>query len=269
MKKIIFFTVALSIITWQISTLHAMENENRPTALAIKKRQTISNLDAGVFSIDDVDLKFHVSHYNALPSVEQADEKLQSKSAFQDFLLKTKRIIVSHGLENIIGLRLIHRHFNLNQEQVMVENFEMHKGIPSLITTAHHIADAHKKGAVPSSWILSGSHPVVFEFSTDQAVRSGIEKMLAAPKFLPEIMGALLEDGFQDLLAVSISTRDSLVVEGEKVYLERNFGGPAASVVQASLPTSDTGALVTGWGFNGGENAYCVRSLCDGDYHHR
>lgn len=131
----------------------------------------------GSFSIDEIDPDAHRMHYNSLPSVEVADKELNSRTNFQDFLKKAGDVIVSHGLEDSVGLRLIHRHFGLTHEQVMVEAYEKYQETPSLITTAYSLSNAREIEATPSSWIFVESKPTVFEFTTDPAARVVLKKI--------------------------------------------------------------------------------------------
>ncbi len=214
----------------------------------------------GMFTIDDVDPETHRMHYNSLSAVEVADKELNSRSNFQDFLSRAELLVVSHGLEDVIGLRLIHRHFDLDSGRIMVENFGMYKEIPSLITSAHLLSVAREKGSVPASWMFIGEQQMMpFEFSTDTATRSGIKRLVSAPSFLTEMRSLLKENHLQDLIAVAIMKKESLVGTDGDFYLEKNFCTPDESVVQLEHGDNSTteNNILTGWTFAGPKTVGC------------
>lgn len=217
----------------------------------------------GIFSIEDLDATSHRSHYNTLPKVEDADANLKACLDFQDFLSKAEQVIISHGFEDIVGLRLIHHHFDLGAEQVMVENFELYDGIPSLITSAQPITVACEKGAAPSSWIFDGSQRVVFEFSADPAVKAGLRRIQEAPDFLMQIKKTIEDYNLQNLLAIALLRKDTLVPDNSEVYLEKNYVEDGKSIVQLS-PLEDASLHIrTSWGFSGPKQNRC---FCSGHW---
>lgn len=191
---------------------------------------------ASVYSIDEIEPDFHASHYNSLPPIEKADEDIKSKTFFQAFLNRAGEIIRSHKLEDYVGVRLIHRHFSLNAGQVMVEKFEQIDSVPSLVTSAEDISLAREKGAVPSGWIFSKSNPVVFEFSTDLAVKDGLALIQNSLNFLREMREVIEEFKLEELMAVGVLKKQSVVAEGDQIYWERNYYNSNLSIVQLSDP---------------------------------
>ena len=219
----------------------------------------------GVLSIDDVDPISHVVRYNSLPSVEDADRELSSHSSFQEVVSRARQIVCSSGLEDFVGFRLIHRHFRLDHEQVMVENFGLDDEIPSLITSALNISVAREKEVVPSGWIFSGSQVDAFEFSTDPAVKSGATRIQENPHVFSALKDLIMEYKLETLLAVGIIKRDSLPRESGTSYIEESKSG--MSVVQVR-DARQTGELIrTVWTLvgsgdvdRGGCEVFCRRN---------
>ena len=221
----------------------------------------------GLWSIDDIDPISHVVRYNSLPSVENADRDLRSHSSFQEVLSRAKQIVCSSGLEDFVGFRLIHRHFRLDREQVMVENFGFDDEIPSLITSALNISVAREKEAMPSGWIFSGSQVAAFEFSTDPAVKSGATMLQKNPHVFSALKDLIVEYKLETLLAVGIIKRDSLLLNDETSYVEESKSG--MSVVQARAEPPYNEIIQTSWAFADpkpmdGCIPYmkCVKSVC-------
>src|SRR3990167_11429112 len=118
---------------------------------------SLSTALCGHFDLDDIDIATHKTHYNALPSVEENDALLKASPPFDSFLKEAEEIVTRYELESAVGLRLIHRHFALGENQVMTEGYETINEVPSLVTYAHKFEEAKEKGAVPASWIFSDS----------------------------------------------------------------------------------------------------------------
>ncbi len=57
------------------------------------------------------ELSFSQSRYNALPSVELAAELLAGHQSFDDFLSAFANLAYAHGVEELVGAFLLHRHF--------------------------------------------------------------------------------------------------------------------------------------------------------------
>src|SRR5260221_13865802 len=107
------------------------------------------------FELQDIDSIKHKQHYNNLSSVEESDAQLRESIQFTALLKDTEEIVTRYELEPFIGLRLIHRHFLLDDSQVMAEDYELVSQVPSLVTSALNIEEAIEVGATPSSWIFS------------------------------------------------------------------------------------------------------------------
>ena len=132
-----------------------------------------TTISAGAyFNLEDFNSQEHVGQYNSLPAVESNNELLSEHPQFQPFLKEAGEIVTSHGLEADIGLRLIHRHYPLGENQVMAEKYEIVDGVPSLVTSPHDLTEARELETKPASWIFSKNAPhsaSLFETSSDPA----------------------------------------------------------------------------------------------------
>jgi len=218
------------------------------------------SLSADSFSIKDIDVEDYVKSYNGLCSVEKADSELKSNTLFREFLTKAKDIIVKHDLQEYVGLRLIHRHFDVQPQQVMIENFELREGVPSLITSSQSISSAYEPGVFPASWILSEDGLSIFEFSRDSAVFQGVNIMKDNELFIDEMRNLMIQNGVSNLLSISILKRNSIdlslaSLDSGKIYVERNFGDLQKSIVQ--LENNVVGGIHTSWSFHNQEGMNC------------
>ncbi len=240
---------------------------------------TVPCFAGDLFQVERFDHKSHAIHYNRLPTVEDADRELKAKQSFNEFLEEARKIVVASGLSEYIGLRLIHNHFDLSEGEVMVEYFGVHNGTPSLITSAFNATVAQEKEAFPSGLIFTDSKVMVFELSTDPAVKVGFLKMQQNPEFVEQLRRLVENYGLQKLIAIGVIKRDGLLFDAGKRYVEKSFisFGRGESVVQVTTPDDPESLIPTSWYF--GEDplrqgchpmnclSYCLRDYSRGGVH--
>ncbi|MBA3814695.1 MAG: hypothetical protein H0X26_09510 [Alphaproteobacteria bacterium] len=222
---------------------------------------SMSTALCGHFELDSIDKETHKIRYNSLPAVEESDALLKGSSQFNSFLNEAEEIVTRYELEPAVGLRLIHRHFTLDEGQLMAEEYDSIDNVPSLVTYAHKFEEAEAKGAIPASWMFSGSSQdeiLLFEASNDPAVKTGSLKLQNSPEFFDEMGKILTENNLHHLLSVALLKRDSLVAEESHIYMEVNSRHEQKSVVQIWDGTSDSSNTIsTSWAFKGPRQQKC------------
>lgn len=95
-------------------------------------------------------------HYNRLPGVLEANNAL-NRAGRNTLMQELATVILEHGLEETIGLRLIHAHNGLDDDELMVEREEIDTdGRPCLVTAPIRYRDMD--GTMqPNSWDLGES----------------------------------------------------------------------------------------------------------------
>lgn len=192
-------------------------------------------LYADDFDLTDVNLSEHRKRYNKLPSAKKADALLQASPQFDEFLNKAQTIAKQYEVEASMGLRLIHSHFTLDENQVMAENYELQNEVPSLVTQPYTLEEAQIKGALPASWIFTdnpGEGGVLFEASSDPAIKSTSLKLQQNSGFFQEIGNALREYKLNHLLSIAILEREKLAAKTNELYMENSYNTTKKSVVQ-------------------------------------
>ncbi len=200
----------------------------------------------------------YARHYNALPSLAEANLALSSSPYFEELIETVKEILVSCKLEACIGLRLIHKHFSVEKDQVAVEEFQNVEGVPSLVTSPHPWKKAIKKGALPSSWIVSDEGDVnVFEASLDPAVKTATKLIEKNSQFFDKIKQALQKHNLHRVLSIAILERDSLVANKDQFYIEVKESEDHRNILQLQDRQSQeaTTAVSTAWSFKTGKRA--------------
>lgn len=222
---------------------------------------SFSNLPAYAhFSLDEVDKETYTQRYNMLPSVEDSNDSLKLSPHFLGFLGKAEEVVTRYEFEPYVGLRLIHNHFPVDQNQLMVEEYQLIEGTPSLVTYAHDFDLASDKGAVPASWIFSTDEfePMVFETSTDFAVKTGVRHLQENYEFMEEMGPLLKKSSLSHILSVALLRRDSLNVGDQQIYMEINDGDSRKSVVQLWSVNDTNNAIRTTWSFKGPKQQDCL-----------
>lgn len=211
---------------------------------------------SAVYTLDDIDSESYQTHYNELPTVEDSDHQLQQRSVqFSQLVVDAERIVTKYEMEGNVGLRLIHSHFPVENGQLMVEELQSIKGIPSLVTYAQDFETAKEKQAFPASWIFSENHeksPIVFETTTDPAVQAGIKLLKEKPEFMDEMGNLLRNTRFSSLLSIALLRKESLVAHEGEMYLEINETNPQKSIVQIwKNDQKPRETIQTSWVFKG------------------
>jgi len=211
------------------------------------------------YNLDDINIEQHQSHYNKLPSVEDNDRLLKERSSqFFHVLQEAEKIVLKYELEEHVGFRLVHSHFPLGKNQVMVEQPEEFQGVSSLLTYAQDIDVAKENKAVPASWIFSADHNEVFETSTDPSVHAGLKLLQEKPKFVEEMKDLLTKTQFNSLLSLALLKRESLIPKEDEIFMEVNSGELRKSIVQPwNTETNPVDSIRTSWSFKGPRQQNC------------
>ncbi|MBX9786737.1 MAG: hypothetical protein K2Y08_05305 [Alphaproteobacteria bacterium] len=223
----------------------------------------INNSSQAIFTLEDFDSVNHVRHYNSLPEVEDADANVRQIPSVPLFLQRAESLVAQYKLEPYVGLRLIHKHFPLSDGQLMIEEYHVVDGIPSLVTSPHALEETIM-AAIPSSWIFSNNlkqDPYIFEASTDPAVKEAITKLKENPEFFDEMRKLLTEYELLSFFSVAILQRTSLIVHEGQSYLEESYTDPNESIIQVCDDSKiSPNAITTTWSFKGPREMKCTPS---------
>lgn len=186
--------------------------------------------------------------YNTLPEVEIANEKLQKSRSFEQFLVEARELAQEHNLEESMGIRLIHRHTDITDNEIMVEKHENFKGQDALVTRpASKISETE---AAPASWIFDGEQYHVFEYSYDAHVPKVVEAVKNSPDFLNKFASLLKKYSYQNLIALAITDREWFQnYVGKNSFLEQSYNEPTFASVVTADELEDANSITTAWSF--------------------
>jgi len=223
--------------------------------------------------------KFNPAKYNTLPEVDVASSILQQYPNFTELLEKIFSLTKEHSLE--LGVRLVHRHMQVDEEKVMIERFQFHQNVPAFITSAHFPTDQ----AYPASWLLEDNNKLsVFEYSTDILVKRTLEKLIKDSNVFVKICELIKEYHLENLLAPCITTRDSLNLFEKDGFTEITDFESNASIVknskyQVGCVHQEASTITTLWAYQVNDNCFrgdypkdgglsCVIHQCRAHCHH-
>ncbi len=147
------------------------------------------------------------STYNQLPDVLDADKKLTALDRMKvlDTLCKT---ILKYDLEEVVGIRLLHNHNTIDQNEVMLEQEEINEsGEYCLSTIATQKMNA-SLSARANSWKLGRGSCTPLEFSLDETVIERSGTAISNNEFLNEFYENLIELDAADILGPCIIHRN-------------------------------------------------------------
>jgi hypothetical protein len=180
--------------------------------------------------IAETERSFRPSVYNHVPLVERADARRKSSGAFQKLVDDAARILLRYALEDACGLFLIHRHFAVREQEVMLECFDRRRR--ALITKSRHRSSISPPLGVPSRWVLQRSVFVPLEFSSDPGAERALAAISASAGFVRDMATAILRHGLSDTIGIASLLRDELLADPHQAYVERNYADARESVVR-------------------------------------
>jgi hypothetical protein len=132
----------------------------------------------------------------------------------------SSELFVKHGVQNTLGMILLHRHFDLEDHEKLVESGNV--SVPWSYT--QNDDNLHGGSVVPRSWILAdnGLHPYEFGYNSF----GGTEAYPAPPentKFYIEFAKLLVKYGLSDIVGLTlVKPIDPSTMRLEKTYRHAN-----------------------------------------------
>jgi len=196
------------------------------------------------------------STYNALDDVVIADQAL-SDVGRESGITALLAVIRAHGLEEFIGLRLLHKHNDIAEGEMMLEDSRIDQEGFALITRATSISES-SSDASPNSWILCDDGFAPFEFSRSYLLLDANISPVTHPEFFHELASAIRHAGLARLIGPALMP-SSLVDEhrpaGADLMLESSALDDRANVLRFAVSSelSIGSPIETFWATGGTE----------------
>jgi hypothetical protein len=149
----------------------------------------------------------HAERYNRLADVEMADEQLSAIGRTQ-VLDALSEVIRDHGLEDWIGIRLLHRHNGLTPDEIMLEKEEVQHTADAALTTIATSLSGIKNRFAPNIWMAADGQYYPMEYSQDPSVVDGPDFIKENDEFFREFESVLASFNASGLLGPCILRRN-------------------------------------------------------------
>lgn len=199
--------------------------------------------------------------FDALDVFEAARDQLGQS---QDVLPELGEVIRQHGLNQHVGISLLHKHFDLAETERLVEEFADNHAYIKPTTDCTDL--------LPYMWKVEQDQtqqwhwvPLEFVRRTD-AVTAAVERAAAVadnPAFLQDLAAKLAELGMTERFGFSILHRDAIQVAPGEILVE-STDDDARVLTFSALPRTDvdpTTLTQTLWQFPG-ESGMVVGAEC-------
>lgn len=207
---------------------------NVQVAKATLRKRNIAPLEKGN---DMLSTAAVASNYNDLPELDEADRYL--KGAGSDAILtELLGVIVKHDMGKYVGIRLLHKHNVISEDEIMVEYHSLEEDGFSLITKATKESDIHRS-YVPNSWQYRDGGFVPIEFSESFLVSDSDINPGKYAAFFAELGDAIKRTGAAEVLGPSLLGSDFIErhrPEGHSILAEMTAQDDRANVLRFAKP---------------------------------
>lgn len=109
----------------------------------------------------------HTFDYNSLESVEEADRIFRSRANADEFLDRAGEILVRAGLDELVAVRLLHKHNDISANEIMLERFETSEEHGETVVTQRTSLGDADQVCTPCIWkCLDNGEILALEFTT-------------------------------------------------------------------------------------------------------
>ena len=190
----------------------------------------------------------NTAFYNALSSVEDASAEVRSRADFQAFLREFAELAVEYELADTAAAFLLHRHFALSGDQVIVEALRtLPDGRLALVSMPMSGGDA-----APTRWALDSSLGSVafrpLEFSIEPMAHSAAAQIGAKPEFLASLAALIRAYDLEHHVGLALKSRGNLEAEPGDLFVEESTDHESIVTVMPAERALREDAIETTWG---------------------
>jgi hypothetical protein len=147
----------------------------------------------------DVMSAYYPESFQNIPDLHRATEKFTREGGTTFIEVVLKPLILKYKLEAVFGIGLLHRHFDLDATEKLVEF--------NNISTPwrHQQDDIHSGGKIMSNgWMIEGEQLMLYEFYFSPLGRDGAVEFTKLAPFVSEFCNSIKRAGFEDVLALRL-----------------------------------------------------------------
>ncbi len=215
------------------------------------------------FSLDFIN---HQNQYNELADVVSSSDYVKSHPKFDSVLLAIGEMLVRHQLNEVIGVRLLHRHNELHNNEYMIEAAgTLADGRDALITT-RRMLESSPVEFVPVIWkCLENGEVIPLEFCEKAVVSLEADFFVKNKIFFAEFFEAISTHGLERHLGLCLLVKSALLHDKATHLMVENIDETAvANVVtlKARATFDSSNAIETVWDYSAARRQYCYPQVC-------
>lgn len=196
-------------------------------------------------------LPYSTKHYDSLPDIMDAAKSLTASGALEDLANSIGSIFIKHGMENTFGLILLHRHFDMDPTERLVEFGNV--SVPWDITCN----EAEMDKIQPVSWRFVDGGVVPYEFTGNQL--DSLPEDRNYDRFVKDLGGSLQRLQLDQMLGLCRITTSSVDSPPTMEFTSGRANVTVPDVMWAL--GGDSAAVEASWQF-GSQGKHIIPSRC-------
>lgn len=194
---------------------------------------------------------FSWTNYNKLPPVDEAFKQITTSNNFESFFSEIEDLALKHGVSDVIGIRLAHKHWLVTSDDIMLEKPAERHGRFALVTKAT-CRESVDTPVAPSCWLYGADKYEDYEYSTDEDVINAYKLLKTKNEFFKAFLEVAKKYHYEYLLVPTIICKESLETKDsdeETVLLETNINNE--SIVTVEKANRNLNSIPTSWSLTG------------------
>jgi len=201
--------------------------------------------------------KQHALRYNAFLGLQEADDlRVQKQAEFDHLLENLAEIVANSRSQRLLGLYLIHKHFDLDVNEINIETtYKKEDGTTAYISQAMEKSDV--SDIAPSSWQIVDSKLIAVDFSTSDYAKE-VQASKEVRGHLTAMAAMISAAGFADVVGPFVNRAEHITISKDGyMWLERTDLSRRANILEYRKPDHSLKMVKTGWNFMNSENVWC------------
>ena len=210
---------------------------------------------------------FNFESYNSLPAVEASEEALNASNKKKECIAKIEEYIHSNELEDIFGLWLVHSHFEIKADEIVVESSHLLKGEGmELVSESRKVSDVDMGSLAPHRFqVIEGSTELEsLEYTDDVLTQKTWDWVQENPEYLNAIAKIIEEARLTKVLGIALLGERCLmsIQSGTTVFQEQTEDDSKniSSLVERNGDTEKN--IETTWAFKKGQSDVIATYVC-------
>ena len=151
----------------------------------------------------------NAENHNLMDDPVMADKALKANPKWEEAITKIGDQIVASGLQDVLSVRLIHRHHTIDPGQLMVERTGKYKGGTALITEVQHERDSKIDQLLPNVLAVTEDGYGVTEYCITEVIADPdrARSVFENQTLLRTIREIILDNGLEKYVGIGLCNK--------------------------------------------------------------